>query len=173
MLLGLIDVRVKYADQERILPLLVAPGSNLDVMGRNWLATVQLNWEKIRQRMYLKEISTMPAEKNHSHLSEILQKYGHMFKEELGTLKGTTAKIHLKEGFYALSASKAIFRVRTKARTRMDQQSVMRTMTMTTTHSQTSANALMKAGDLPPGGAPRRNPPRKRCQPRHLNDYVM
>ncbi|XP_041369851.1 uncharacterized protein K02A2.6-like [Gigantopelta aegis] len=91
--LGVIDVSVQYQNQEKTLPLLVvAHGPTL--MGRNWLHEIRLNWGKIQNKFGINKVSST----NHTALNELLQKYDHLFKDELGALTGKKATIYLKEG---------------------------------------------------------------------------
>ena len=73
-----------YDDRHFQLPLLVVPGEGPSLLGRNWLQVVQLNWRRIHQ---LRAVNANPA------VEEILAKYPDVFKEELGKLKGYTAKL--------------------------------------------------------------------------------
>lgn len=76
---GLIEVSVEYDNETNRLPLLVLSGKGPNLVGRNWLETIRLDWKGIRHL-------ARPS------LENILSQYEHLFKEELGTLKGTKAK---------------------------------------------------------------------------------
>jgi len=52
-------------------------------LGRDWLQEIKLNWPQLNHV------------EDHSDLHEILQEYSEVFKEELGTMKGITAKIYI------------------------------------------------------------------------------
>ena len=42
--LGQLQVRVDYSDQEKCLPLLVVAGNGPSLWGRNWLNEIRLDW---------------------------------------------------------------------------------------------------------------------------------
>ena len=65
-------VKVNYGQQETKVSLLVVHGKGPNLLGRDWLSSAQLNWQKI-----------------HSLQSySLLDKHVEIFKEGLGTLKG-------------------------------------------------------------------------------------
>ena len=43
-LLGQVDVAVKYEDQEKVLPLVIAIGDGTSLFGRSWIAEIELDW---------------------------------------------------------------------------------------------------------------------------------
>ena len=87
---GQANVNVKYEDQEKVLTVIVTPGSGPSLFGRNWLHHIHLNWKQIFNEFKL-------GEENESvELKTILDKYLAVFKEELGTMKGTEVHINLK-----------------------------------------------------------------------------
>ena len=47
--LGHLQVRVEYSDQEKCLPLLVVAGNGPSLWGSNWLNEVRLDWGCIKQ----------------------------------------------------------------------------------------------------------------------------
>ena len=59
-------------------------GSGPSLLGRDWLSKIQLNWKEIH-KIHTKQAS----------LEEILTDHSSLFKDELGTIKGTTAKLHI------------------------------------------------------------------------------
>ena len=74
-------VKVCYGEREAKLTLLVVHGKGPSVLGRDWLQSLQLNWQEIHSL--------------HSYsLLEVLDKHTEIFKEGLGTLKGYQAKIY-------------------------------------------------------------------------------
>ena len=44
---GVIQVPVKYEEQNHQLPLVIVEGDRPTLMGRNWLEVIKLNWKKI------------------------------------------------------------------------------------------------------------------------------
>ena len=74
--------KVCYGEQEAKLTLLVVHGKGPSLLGRDWLQSLQLNWQEIHSL--------------HSYsLLEVLDRYAEIFKEGLGTLKGYQAKIYI------------------------------------------------------------------------------
>ncbi|XP_069122221.1 uncharacterized protein [Argopecten irradians] len=76
--LGEASVQVSYEGQNKLLPLLVVEGDGPALFGRNWLGQLHLNWKTI----------------NLMTINE--QKYS-VFEDKLGTVKGITASIKLKD----------------------------------------------------------------------------
>lgn len=79
---GVVEVVVNYYNQNYRLPLLVLSEKGPNLVGRDWLEKVRLDWLNVRR-------SAQPG------LGEVLNKYDHLFKEELGTLQGIEANIHV------------------------------------------------------------------------------
>ena len=79
---GETDVCVKYNDQQCHLQLVVVEGEGPPLFRRNWLQEIKLDW---------KEISMVSIS-----LESLLQRYHTLFKDELGTMVGVTAKLHIK-----------------------------------------------------------------------------
>ncbi|XP_062864462.1 uncharacterized protein K02A2.6-like [Trichomycterus rosablanca] len=81
---GIAQVKVAYHKQIKTLPLVVVKGTGPNLLGRGWLEDIKLNWAGLN---YTKsdEIS----------LQKVLQKHADVFREELGTLKGTKAVVHV------------------------------------------------------------------------------
>ncbi|CAB4020403.1 Hypothetical predicted protein, partial [Paramuricea clavata] len=87
--LGQVETSVKYEDQEGIWPLLVITGKGPNLIGRNWLQKIKINWKNLFQ---LKE------DKNTSvKVNKLLEKYEEVFHEELGTFSGPKAKIYVAD----------------------------------------------------------------------------
>ena len=83
-LVGMAMVRVRCGKQEEDLKLFVVEGSGPSLLGRDWLSKIQLNWKDIYS-VHVKSTS----------LKEVLASHSSLFKEELGTIKGATAKLHV------------------------------------------------------------------------------
>ena len=79
--LGAVDVPVSYNSQSASVPLIVVKGKGHSLFGHNWLKHFRLDWPSINN-MQLK-----------TSLSTLLLKHSKLFREQLGTLQGTTAKI--------------------------------------------------------------------------------
>lgn len=85
-ILGRVMVHVKANQQEVELPVLVIQGKGPSLIGRDWLAKLRLNWREVYHL------------KAPDKLDELLDKHSSLFKEELGTLRGTKVRLHVKEG---------------------------------------------------------------------------
>ncbi len=85
--LGTSKVQVKHDGLVKDLSVVVVAGSGPNLLGRSWLAELELGWEKMNKIQTSSEM-----------LQDILKKHEIVFKEELGTLKGATAKIHVVSG---------------------------------------------------------------------------
>ncbi|CAI5686860.1 unnamed protein product [Oreochromis niloticus] len=77
-LLGAIEVHAAYQGQEAAATLMVVKGEGPSLLGRDLLQKIRLNWREIR---YVTVIA------------ELLGRYADVFKNELGTLQGTTVKL--------------------------------------------------------------------------------
>lgn len=80
---------MKYEKQEVELQTLVVEGSGPNLLGRDWLRVLTLNW---------KELFKMQVVKNNqgSSLEKLVDRYSEVFREGLGTFKGPKAKIHVE-----------------------------------------------------------------------------
>ena len=81
--LGISDVKVEHKGQTATLPLVVIPGLGPPLLGRDWLTTLLLDWQKIFQ------VRTQRS------LQDVLDAYSEVFGDNLGTVKGVTAKVHV------------------------------------------------------------------------------
>lgn len=84
--LGKVMVPVKYGKQDCIeLQAIVVKGDGPDLIGRNWLQHIRLNWQQI-----------FSVNLNNAELQKVLDKHADVFEEGLGTLKGASAKIYVE-----------------------------------------------------------------------------
>ena len=74
-----------YNGQHEQLNLLVVEGESPSLLGRDWLNHIKLDWSKLNHVQATSK----------SGCQEILDKHQLLFKNELGTVKGTTAKFHV------------------------------------------------------------------------------
>ena len=81
-------VPVKYENQQRKLSALIVKGGGPNLLGRDWLEEIRLDWETIFQ---------IASDNPRSPLHEVLSKYQDVFAEGLGTLKGVKAKIYVDQ----------------------------------------------------------------------------
>jgi hypothetical protein len=76
-------VKVMHNGQTQSLPLVITEGSGPTLLGRNWLGALRLDWRTIFN--IGRDLS----------LQQVLSQHTEVFREELGKLQGTTAKIHV------------------------------------------------------------------------------
>ena len=81
----MMTVEVCYKTQQHSLPLVVVKGDGPSLLGRDWLGKLRLDWSELHQIQ-----STAPGP-----LKELLDRHSEVFKDELGTIQGTTAKIQV------------------------------------------------------------------------------
>ncbi|PFX31379.1 Uncharacterized protein K02A2.6 [Stylophora pistillata] len=84
---GAAVIPVKYGDQRHKLRAIIVKGSGSNLLGRDWLQSIRLDWNKI---LYTS------AQKPRSSLDDLLTKYSDVFAEGLGTIKGVKAKIYVE-----------------------------------------------------------------------------
>ena len=72
--LGSIDVNINYNGQEAQLPLVVVQGQGPNLLGRNWLEQIQLDWKEIH---FLQD-----------KLQSVVGKHEELFRLGIGKLKG-------------------------------------------------------------------------------------
>ena len=86
---GTVNVVVKYEKQGVELQTLVVEGSGPNLLGRDWLRVLRLNW---------KELFKIQVDGNNqeSLLGRLIQQYSEVFQEGLGTFTGPKAKIHVE-----------------------------------------------------------------------------
>ena len=82
--LGMVDVEVSYQRQNVTLPLLIVPGKGPNLMGRNWLEHIKLNWSELHN-------VNCPL----FSLGNVLKTHDAVFRSELGKLQGISAKLHI------------------------------------------------------------------------------
>ena len=82
-ILGTITVTVSYKDQAVDLNLLMVAGDGPSLLGRDWLNHINLDWPR------LNHVQATSA------CQQILDKHDSIFKDELGTVQGVTAKFHI------------------------------------------------------------------------------
>ncbi|XP_062374782.1 uncharacterized protein K02A2.6-like [Sardina pilchardus] len=81
-LLGAIDVDIDYEGQKASVSLLVVQGEGPSLLGRDLLQKIRLHWGEIWGEI-----------KNMTVAHDITAKYADVFRDELGTLRGTTVKL--------------------------------------------------------------------------------
>ena len=83
---GTLQVDVEYKDQKAHLQLVVATGQGPNLLGRDWLSRIRLNWTELCNNHACYSLS----------LQDILEGNSSFFSSELGILKGITATIQLE-----------------------------------------------------------------------------
>ena len=80
------EISLRTYTGEKIFPrgngLLVLKGNGPNLMGRNWLENICLNWASLKRL-------------GKPNLEEVLDKYDDLFTDDLGKLNGVTAKIYV------------------------------------------------------------------------------
>ena len=69
-LLGIVSVPVEYNGERKTLPLVVSKGNRPNLLGRNWLAKIKLNWNEIVKPDQMNSVSSGPRS-----LESTLSKY--------------------------------------------------------------------------------------------------
>ena len=80
------DIQVQYEQQTQVLSLAVVAGSGPSLLGWDWLQHIQLDWPEIKAVIH-NAVGSM---------GYLLDKYGVIFNEGVGTIKGFQAKLHVK-----------------------------------------------------------------------------
>ena len=91
--LGKVTAAVEYQGQHLDLSAIVVEGNRPNLLGRDWLKCIHLNWKEIFQIQGVSDRNQV-VEKP-ARLQLILEKYANVFEEELGTMKSVKAKIHV------------------------------------------------------------------------------
>ena len=79
--LGVTNVVAEYKQQSEKTQLHIADGSGPSLFRKDWLLKIKLDWHELH---YLSGTD--------QQLDKLLSKHGQVFKDELGIIKGTTAK---------------------------------------------------------------------------------
>lgn len=84
---GEAKVHVSYGNQQACLPVFVTARDGPVLMGRNWLSVLKLDCKQIKQ-VFLEPLN---------EVDNLFTKYASLFDAGLGTIKGVTAHLKLKE----------------------------------------------------------------------------
>ncbi|XP_064472856.1 uncharacterized protein K02A2.6-like [Ornithodoros turicata] len=95
--LGVVQVQVQYNNQAASLPLYVVHQPGPPLLGRQWLRCIRLDWPSLCNfcRVSVPQDTAKDVKRK---LNLLLDKYGAIFKDELGTVKGEKAQLFLKDG---------------------------------------------------------------------------
>ena len=88
--LGSITIDVEYQTQRHTLPLLIVAGTGPNLLGRDWMRKILLDWQQLNPRP-INKVHQVPP----NALQSILDRDSTIFREELGKVKGASAKIFL------------------------------------------------------------------------------
>ena len=98
--LGKMEAEVKHRGKTfKKLSMLVVTGCGVNLLGRDWLKYVVVDWKSINSQMLnnVHEYSNTVQPSIEKELNVILEKYGTMFEDRIGKINGYKAKIHLKK----------------------------------------------------------------------------
>ncbi|KAI3375951.1 hypothetical protein L3Q82_016366 [Scortum barcoo] len=82
---GMTEVTVQCNDQTAKLSVYVTHKNCPAIMGREWLKKIRLNWQEVKKLSH-----------GSTQLQDILEKHKEVFREELGSMKNITVKLHVK-----------------------------------------------------------------------------
>ena len=88
---GLLTVHVQYKEQSCTQKLYVVEGGGPPLFGRDWLATVKLDWPSILA------MRTSSMDMRDTHLNSLLKKHEKLFSDKVGELQGIKGKLTLKD----------------------------------------------------------------------------
>ena len=93
---GQVLVDVEHNDQQLTLPLLIVRAEKYapPLLGRAWMTKIRLDWKNL----FSSSNGQFVVEgDNDERIERIKERYAEIFKPELGTIKGVTAKLLLKD----------------------------------------------------------------------------
>lgn len=82
--LGAAKVKVEHEDSAKMLAVVVVKGSGTSLLGRWWMKALKRGWQTLHK-----------IENRQDALQEVLSRHDTVLKDELGMLKGFSAKIHV------------------------------------------------------------------------------
>ena len=77
-------------------PLYVIAGDGVNLLGRNWLSEVKLDWAILFNRCNEKLNNIPKTDDISEKLENLVKNYSEIFSSELGTIKGVEAKINIE-----------------------------------------------------------------------------
>ena len=83
-LVGEAVVRMQYQNQQEDLNLVIVKGNGPSLLGRDCLQKIRLNWAEVHSQNAVS-----------SQLEQVLTKHSSLFRDELGSIKGATVKLHI------------------------------------------------------------------------------
>ena len=93
---GQILVDLKYNDQQLTLLLLIVRAKKYapPLLARAWMTKIRLDWKNL---LSPSNAQFVVERDNDERIVRLKERYAELFKPELGTVKGVTAKLHLKD----------------------------------------------------------------------------
>lgn len=82
--LGASKLTVEYQGISKVLPVVIVKGLGPSLVGLGWIKALKIDWQAVHK-----------LEDREDTLQEVLSRHEMVFKDELGMLKGFTAKIHV------------------------------------------------------------------------------
>ena len=82
---GTCEVVVNHQGDEEKLPLIIVESEGPNLLGRDWLMKLKLDWHMLNQVQVKEELTTL------------ISKYSDIFQNGLGTIKGISARIVVEE----------------------------------------------------------------------------
>ena len=98
--LGTVEVRGQFhanilcEDQHAAFPLIVVQETGPSLLGRNWLHTIRLNWNRI---LKVEAPHSDFTDSTNQKLQATIQRHPNVFKPGLCTMRRITAKLELKD----------------------------------------------------------------------------
>jgi hypothetical protein len=103
---GEFDVLVEHHGQSKVLPLVVADGADVCLLGRNWMSQIRLDWARIFN-VITSSVNSVQSEtiklkdnnfkmRNPENLDKLLEQYKDVFSSDQGTIKDFAAQIHVQ-----------------------------------------------------------------------------
>ena len=77
-----VKLTVQYNEQTANLSLIIVKGNGQSLLGRDWLAQIRLDWQRIHSIL-------------NCGITEVLNRHSHVFQETLGTLQGYKAQLYV------------------------------------------------------------------------------
>jgi hypothetical protein len=110
-IVGSANVKVEYKGIVKELPVVVVAGSGPNLLGRGWITMLDVDWHTMN-KMHDSKYA----------LQEVFKKNEEVFKDELGTLKGFTAKMHVSRDVtpHFFKPRSAAFAMKTKIEAELD-----------------------------------------------------
>ena len=79
-----------------MFPLYVITGNGVNLLGRNWLSEVKLDWAILFNRCKEKLNNIFKTNEISEKLENLVKNYSEIFSTELGTIKGIKAKVNIE-----------------------------------------------------------------------------